>query len=148
MKASARDIFVLGILVALFLFMGAAIFHILESPSQSYQDRTSDQEIDQATLDNLHTNLSVNMTKGEFDNLVKKIYEFRGNLPARTANRFNWTYFGSLYFSASVITTIGRYAEIGFFFAIGLFFFTNYKPNKESPYICILIDVLCNPRHI
>ena len=116
MKASARDIFILSILVALFLFTGAGIFHVLENPSQSYQDHTSDQEIDQATLDNLHTNLSVNITKGEFHNLVKTIYEFRGNLPVRTASPIsNWTYFGSLYFSASVISTIGMYTKNMFF---------------------------------
>lgn len=106
MKVGTRDIFILSVLVALFLFMGAAIFQVLESPSQEHK---FDDRIDKVTLEKLRTNLSVNMSKVEFDNLVKKIYEYHEKLCTRTSSSYKWTYSGSLYFSASVITTIGKY---------------------------------------
>ena len=106
MKAGTRDIFILSVLVASFLFMGAAIFQVLESPSQEHK---FDDRIDKVTLEKLRTSLSVNMSKAEFDNLVKRIHEYPEKLYMRTSSSYKWTYSGSLYFSASVITTIGTY---------------------------------------
>ena len=106
MKAGTRDIFILSVMVASFLFMGAAIFQVLESPSQEHK---FDDRIDKVTLEKLRTSLSVNMSKVEFDNLVKKMHEYHEKLYTRTSSSYNWTYSGSLYFSASVITTIGMY---------------------------------------
>ena len=109
MKANARDIIILNILVATFLFMGAGIFHVLESPNQYGQDHQFHEQINQATLHSLHRNLSISMPKNEFDNLVKNVYKLKINCPSRLSTSYNWSYSGSLYFSASVITTIGMY---------------------------------------
>ena len=49
------------------------------------------------------------MPKDEFDNLVKNVYKLKINCPSRLSSSYNWSYSGSLYFSASVITTIGMY---------------------------------------
>lgn len=108
MKAGTRDIFILSILVALYLFLGAGIFHVLERPSHSSQENTIDEVIDSDTLEELRKNLSVNMSKSEFDKLVKKIHEFHYNRRVTASSHYNWTYSGALYFSASVITTIGK----------------------------------------
>ena len=123
MKATVRDIIILNILVATFLFVGAGIFHVLESPNQYGQDHQSYEQINQATLDSLHKNLSVNMLKDEFDNLVKNVYKLKVTCPSRASSSYNWTYSGSLYFSANVITTIGMYFIIShsFYILIGLF---------------------------
>ena len=67
MKAGTRDLFILSVLVASLLFMGAAIFQVLESPSQEHK---FDDRIDKVTVEKLRTSLSVNMSKVEFDNLV------------------------------------------------------------------------------
>ncbi|KAM7429718.1 hypothetical protein ABFA07_019478 [Porites harrisoni] len=107
MKATVRDIIILNILVATFLFVGAGIFHALESPNQYGQDHQFYEQINQATLDSLHKNLSVNMLKDEFDNLVKNVFKLKVTCPSRASSSYNWTYSGSLYFSANVITTIG-----------------------------------------
>ena len=107
MKAGTRDIFILSALVASFLFMGAAIFQVLESPSQEHHE--FDDRIDKVILEKLRTNLSVNMSKAEFDKLVRKIQEYHEKRYTRTSSSYKWTYSGSLYFTASVITTIGTY---------------------------------------
>ena len=109
MKATVRDIIILNILVATFLFVGAGIFHVLERPNQYGQDHQFYEQINQATLDSLHKNLSVHMLKDEFDNLVKNVYKLKVTCPSRASSSYNWTYSGSLYFSANVITTIGMY---------------------------------------
>ena len=109
MKANVRDIIILNILVATFLFIGAGIFHVLESPNQYGQDHQFHEQINQATLHSLHKNLSISMPKNEFDNLVKNVYKLKISRPSRLSNSYNWSYSGSLYFSANVITTIGMY---------------------------------------
>ena len=114
MKATVRDIIILNILVATFLFVGAGIFHVLESPNQYGQDHQFHEQINQATLHSLHKNLSISMPKNEFDNLVKNVYKLKLNCPSRLSSSYNWSYSGSLYFSASVITTIGMYFFITF----------------------------------
>ena len=106
MKSSTRDLFVRSGLVGLFLFAGAGIFHVLEGPSS--KEHGANEEIDEATLEKLRMNLRVNMTKEEFDALVNKLHEYYQNHHERSSN-YEWTFYASLYFSASVVTTIGRY---------------------------------------
>ena len=106
MKAATRHVFILSVLVSLFLFMGASIFQVLESQDQEH--KLSD-EVDSVKLERLRTNLSVNLSKVEFDNLVRKIQEHHNNRHVRIPSSYNWTYSGALYFSASVVTTIGKY---------------------------------------
>lgn len=106
MKAGTRDILIRSILVGLVLLTGAGVFHVLEgSPNHVHE---TNEDVDEVTLDKLRTNLSVNMTKEEFDELVNKLHGFYEDHHER-ASSYNWTYYASLYFSASVITTIGKY---------------------------------------
>lgn len=86
--------------------MGAGIFHVLEGPTN--HEHRIDEDIDKVSLDKLRTNLSVNITKEEFDDLVSKLGEFYED-HHESASMYNWTYYASLYFSASVITTIGEF---------------------------------------
>lgn len=106
MKAGTRDILIRSCLVGLFLLMGAGIFHVLEGPTN--HEHRIDEDIDKVSLDKLRTNLSVNITKEEFDDLVSKLGEFYED-HHESASMYNWTYYASLYFSASVITTIGEF---------------------------------------
>ena len=89
MKANVRDIIILNILVATFLFMGAGIFHLLESPNHSGQDHQFHEQINQASLDSLHKNLSISMPKNEFDNLVKNVYKLKADRPSRASSGYN-----------------------------------------------------------
>ena len=104
MKAGTRDILIRSGLVGVFLLTGAAVFHVLEGPTNHAH------EADEVTLDKLRTNLSVNITKEEFDELLHKLHEIYEDHHER-ASSYNWTYYASLYFSASVITTIGRFIK-------------------------------------
>ncbi len=124
MKAGTRDILIRSSLVGVFLLTGAGIFHVLESPTDHGHD--TNEDIDEATLEKLRTNLSVNMTKKEFDELVNKLHEFYQDHHER-ASSYDWTYYASLYFSASVITTIGRYLPVTYIF--------NYKMVSLSQFI-------------
>lgn len=107
MKATTRNLFILSVLVSLFLFMGAGIFQVLETQDQEH--KLNDDVVDSVKLERLRTNLSVNLSKIEFDNLVRKIKEYYKNRHVRIPSSYNWTYSGALYFSASVVTTIGKY---------------------------------------
>jgi len=104
MKSSTRDLLIRTGLVGLFLFTGAGIFHVLEGSTK----HGTDEEIDKATLEKMRMNLIVNMTKKEFDNLVAKLHEYYQDHHERSSS-YEWTFYASLYFSASVVTTIGRY---------------------------------------
>lgn len=106
MKSSTRDLFIRSGLVGLFLFAGAGIFHVLEGPTNNEHEASED--IDDATLEKLRINLRVNMTKEEFDTLVDKLHEYYQDHHERSSV-YEWTFYASLYFSASVVTTIGRY---------------------------------------
>lgn len=106
MKSSTRDLLIRNGLVGLFLLTGAGIFHVLEGPTN--HEHGIDEDIDKTTMENLHMNLRVNMTKEEFDNLVNKLHEYYQEHHERSSS-YEWTFYASLYFSASVITTIGRY---------------------------------------
>ncbi|KAK2568170.1 Two pore potassium channel protein sup-9 [Acropora cervicornis] len=110
MRKGAKDIFILCALVASFLFIGAGIFQALERPTQ---ERISDGENAKVALEKLRTNLSVNMSKVEFDSLVSKIQAQYKTMERRTSSSYNWSYSGALYFSASVVTTIAL-CTIGF----------------------------------
>lgn len=110
MKKGTKDIFILCAAVASFLFIGAGIFQVLERPTQ---ERILDGENAKVTLEKLRTNLSVNMSKVEFDSLVSKIQAQYKTMERRTSSSYNWSYSGALYFSASVITTIGKIASPG-----------------------------------
>ncbi|PFX26458.1 Potassium channel subfamily K member 13 [Stylophora pistillata] len=104
MKAGTRDILIRFTLVGLFLLIGAAVFQVLEGTDQ--HERVMEEEADEATLEKMRTNLSVNMSKGEFDDLVNKLHKFYEDHHQR-ASSYQWTFYASLYFSSSVITTIG-----------------------------------------
>jgi len=104
MKSSTRDLLIRTGLVGLFLFTGAGIFHVLEGSTK----HGPDEEIDKASLEKMRMNLRVNMTKEEFDNLVNKLHEHYQDHHERSSS-YEWTFYASLYFSASVVTTIGRY---------------------------------------
>ena len=106
MKSSTRDLLIRSGLVGLFLLTGAGIFHVLEGPTN--HKHGADEDIDKATMENLRMNLRVNMTKEEFDNLVNKLHEYYQEHHERSSS-YEWTFYASLYFSASVITTIGGY---------------------------------------
>ena len=108
MKKGTKDIFILCALVVSFLFVGAGIFQVLERPTQ---ERISDGENAKVALEKLRTNLSINMSKVEFDSLVSKIQAQYKTMERRTSSSYNWSYSGALYFSASVITTIGKIAS-------------------------------------
>jgi len=105
MRSSTKDLLIRSALVSLCLIKGAGIFHVL-GPTNS--DHGADEDIDKATLEKLRTNLRVNMTKEEFDNLVSKLYGYYQDHHERSSS-YEWTFYASLYFSTSVITTIGRY---------------------------------------
>lgn len=110
MKKGTKDIFILCALVASFLFIGAGIFQALERPTQK---RISDGENAKEALEKLRTNLSVNMSKVEFDSLVRKIQAQYKTMERRTSSSYNWSYSGALYFSASVVTTTGKITTPG-----------------------------------
>lgn len=131
MKATTRNLFILSVLVSLFLFMGAGIFQVLETQDQEH--KLNDDVVDSVKLERLRTNLSVNLSKVEFDNLVRNIKEYYKNRHVRNPSSYNWTYSGALYFSASVVTTIGKYqSKTSQFYVwnctdvVGLVFIHNY----------------------
>lgn len=105
MKAGTRDILIRFTLVALFLLIGAAVFQVLESTTDPRELELA-EDADKATLEKMRTNLSVNMSKEEFDDLVNKLHKFQEDHHQR-ASSYDWTFYASLYFSSSVITTIG-----------------------------------------
>ena len=106
MRSSTKDLLIRSGLVGLCLLTGAGIFNVLEGPTNN--DHGADEDIDKATLEKLRTNLRVNMTNEEFDNLVSKLHGYYQDHHERSSS-YEWTFYASLYFSASVITTIGRY---------------------------------------
>jgi len=94
-------------LVGLFSFTGAGIFHVLEGPTK--REHGANEEIDhKAPLEKMRVNLRVNMTGEEFVNLVNKLHEYYQDHHERSSS-YEWTFYASLYFSASVVTTIVRY---------------------------------------
>lgn len=106
MKAGTRDILIRFTLVALFLLIGAAVFQVLEGTTDPRELELA-EDADKATLEKMRTNLSVNMSKEEFDDLVNKLHKFQEDHHQR-ASSYEWTFYASLYFSSSVITTIGK----------------------------------------
>ena len=104
MKAGTKDIFILCVLLVSILFIGAGIFQVLERPNQEDELNNANAK---SMLEKLRKTLSVNVSKVEFDSLVTKIREYYERKAERTSGPYNWSYSGSLYFSASVVTTIG-----------------------------------------
>jgi len=107
MKSGTRDVLIRTGLVGLFLFAGGGIFHVLEGPTK--HEHGANEEIDhKAPLEKMRVNLRVNMTEEKFVNLVNKLHEYCQDHHERSSS-YEWTFYASLYFSASVVTTIGRY---------------------------------------
>ena len=109
MKAGTRDILIRSSLVGLFLLMGAGVFQVLEGSTD--HDHGFEEDVDKVTLEKMRTNLSVNMSKEEFDDLANKLHEVYEDHHQR-ASSYTWTFYASLYFSSSVITTIGKFSRL------------------------------------
>ena len=132
MKSSTREVFLRSVWTSLFLLGGAGVFYVLEQSSTESKHK----ELAQASLEKLRTKLSVNITKHEFDELVKSLREYHEEYYVR-ATSYDWTYYASLYFSASVITTIGKSSFLYYYLFVEINLFDKLagillKSNFES----------------
>ena len=103
-KSDTKRLFCLVILLGIYLFCGAAVFQVLENENEAHQV-THLNGIRQT----LHK--KYNMSKKEFEFLVRKIematkYGCVGPPESWCISR--WSYYASLYFTWSVVTTIGK----------------------------------------
>ncbi|XP_031552921.1 potassium channel subfamily K member 3-like [Actinia tenebrosa] len=103
LKSDTKRLFCLVVLLGVYLFCGAAVFQVLENENEAHQ-------VDH--LNGIRQTLfnKYNISKEEFDFLVRKIematkYGCGGPPDSWCISR--WSYYASLYFTWSVVTTIG-----------------------------------------
>lgn len=104
LKTDTKRLFCLVILLGIYLFCGAAVFQVLENENEA-------QEV--VHLNGIRKSLhkKYNITTKEFDFIVHKISmatKYRCGGPMESWCSSRWSYYASLYFTWSVVTTIGK----------------------------------------
>ena len=107
LQRDTKRLLLLIVLLAIYLLTGAAVFQILENETE---------QIEVEGLNNVRkfTMRKYNMSAQEFNALIRKVEIALSHRCQRTEESWcqnRWTYYASLYFTASVVTTIGEKCE-------------------------------------
>ena len=111
--SDTKRLICLAILLGIYLLSGAAVFQVLENEN----DKLEVQQLNSVKTLFLQRH---NMTSEDFDFLVEKVeaavrHRCGGDPDQWCTSR--WTYYASLYFTWSVVTTVGR-NPLHFFFLL------------------------------
>ena len=104
MKSDTKRLLSLVVLLGIYLFCGAAVFQVLENENEA-------QEVVHLNWLRKSLHQKYNMSRKEFDFLVHKIStatKYRCGGPVESWCSSRWSYYASLYFTWSVVTTIGK----------------------------------------
>lgn len=104
LKSDTKRLFCLVLLLGVYLFCGAAVFQVLENENEAHQVNHLN-----GIRQTLHK--KYNMSKEEFEFFVRKIEiatKYGCGGPPESWCISRWSYYASLYFTWSVVTTIGK----------------------------------------
>lgn len=100
-----RNLLLLSLTTAIYMMLGAVVFQSLENhPSEVLVVHNLTQSLER---DLMH---KYNATKREIETILDRVRALV--YQEREAERSNWTFYSSLYFVGSVITTIGELINI------------------------------------
>lgn len=104
LRRDTKRLLLLMVLLGIYLLSGAAVFQVLEN-------ETEQKEVEKLNTVRKFTMRRYNMSVEEFNALIKKVEVALSHRCQRTEESWcqnRWTYYASLYFTASVVTTIGK----------------------------------------